>query len=47
MTAAELVEMYRRWAALAPYSINFNLARLEDEPKISALLEVAREMAAE
>ena len=47
MTAAELVEMYRRWAALGPYSINFNLARLEDEPKITALLEIAREMAAE
>lgn len=45
MSAKELVEMYRRWAALEPCSINFNLSRLEDEPKITALLEVAREMA--
>ncbi len=44
LSAAELQAMYRRLAACEPYLISFNLNRLEDEPKIRALLETAREM---
>ena len=47
MPSGELTAMYRRWAELEPYSINFQVDRLEDEPKISILLEVARELAQE
>ncbi len=44
-SAAELVEMYRRRASFEPTTITFSLSRAVDEPKIAALLEVARELA--
>ncbi|MDD4891890.1 MAG: uroporphyrinogen decarboxylase family protein [Phycisphaerae bacterium] len=44
-SAEELVAMYRRFAADQPRYIMFHLHRLEDEPKIAALLAVARDLA--
>ncbi len=44
-SAEELVQKYRHLADFAPTSITFALDRLVDEPKIVALLEVARELA--
>lgn len=44
LTATELQAMYRRMASFEPYLISFSMSRLEDEPKIRALLAVAREM---
>ncbi len=41
---AELCALYRRVAACEPETISFYIARLEDESKIRALLEVAREL---
>lgn len=37
--------MYRRRASFEPTTITFSLSRAVDEPKIAALLEVARELA--
>jgi len=45
-TAAELQQMYRRIASCEPVSISFYMKELADEPKIRALLDVARELAA-
>jgi hypothetical protein len=42
LSAAELQDLYRRMAACGPYSIMFQMTRLEDEAKIAALLETAR-----
>jgi hypothetical protein len=36
--------MYRRYATFEPARISFSLSRLEDLPKIEALLETAREL---
>jgi hypothetical protein len=44
LSAQELQAMYRRLATFEPYVISFHLQKLEDEPKIRALLEVAREL---
>ena len=44
-SAEELVEMYRHRASFQPVSITFSLCQLCEEPKIAALLEVARELA--
>ncbi len=44
MNTAELQKRYRHLADFEPYTILIQLNRLEDEPKIKALLEVAREM---
>ncbi len=41
----ELAAMYRRRAGFDPVFISFHLAALAEEPKIAALLEVARELA--
>jgi len=46
-TAEQLQEMYRYLASFEPTSISFHLWCLEEEPKIVALLQVARELAAE
>ncbi|MDP6112592.1 MAG: uroporphyrinogen decarboxylase family protein [Planctomycetota bacterium] len=46
-SAIQLQEMYRHIASFEPVSISFYLGSLEEEPKIAALLEVARELAAE
>lgn len=43
--AGELVEMYRHRATFEPTTITFSLARLAEEEKVAALLEVARELA--
>jgi len=42
---AELQTMYRRIAACGPVSISFYMKDVAEEPKIRALLEVARELA--
>ena len=44
---AGLVEKYRRIAACEPTVISFYMKERGDEPKIRALLEVARELAGE
>ena len=44
MSARDLQMRYRRLAEFEPYNILLQLNRLEDEPKIKALLEVAREL---
>jgi len=45
LSATDLQRLYRRIAACEPVSISFTLPRLADEPKIRALLDVARELA--
>jgi hypothetical protein len=45
LSAPELQALYRRYATFHPVRINFSLSRLEDLPKIEALLETARELA--
>ena len=42
---AELQAMYRRIAACEPVSISFYIKDVSEEPKIAAILEVARELA--
>jgi len=44
MSPKELQDHYRYLASFNPTSISFSLWRLADEPKVKALLEVAREM---
>ena len=44
MSADELVQLYQRLASCNPIVIQFSLDRLSDEPKIAALLEIARQM---
>ncbi len=44
-SATQLVEMYRHRATFRPISISFHLDSLANEPKIAALLAVARELA--
>ncbi|MDY7009588.1 MAG: uroporphyrinogen decarboxylase family protein [Planctomycetota bacterium] len=44
-STGELVRLYRRLAGFAPTHISFSLDRLEDEQKVAAVLEAAREMA--
>ena len=44
LSATELQDRYRHLASFQPSSIGFSLARLDQEPKIQSLLEVAREM---
>ena len=44
MSAGELRKLYRRLAEHEPYSIMFQMTRLQDEAKILALLEEAREL---
>lgn len=44
MSAEELEKMYRNLVRYESPGISFHMARLEDEPKIKCLLEVAREM---
>ena len=46
-TAAELQDYYRYLASFEPISITLHLWALEEEEKIAALLEVARELAGE
>ncbi len=43
-SAAQLQEMYRRTSACGPYNISFSMTYLREEPKIQALLEVARSL---
>jgi len=43
-SADDLMEMYRYRATFEPTVISFHLAHLAEEPKIAALLEVAREL---
>ncbi|OIN98327.1 hypothetical protein AUJ66_01130 [Candidatus Desantisbacteria bacterium CG1_02_38_46] len=43
-SAEELEAIYRKLAKFKPYNIAFSMSRLEDEPKIKHLLDVAREM---
>lgn len=45
--ARELQEMYRRIADCGPQRIHFSMSFLDEEPKIAALLEVARALAGE
>lgn len=45
LSASDLEDMYRRLASFKPRVISFSMERLENEPKIRRLLEVAREMA--
>jgi hypothetical protein len=45
-SAGELPALYRHIAGSEPVSISFTLARLCDEEKVRALLNVARELAA-
>lgn len=47
LSVADLQAMYRHLATFEPYVITFCLERLDDEPKIQSLLEVAREMKGE
>jgi hypothetical protein len=47
LNAKALQMRYRYLAGFTPYSIMFQLTRLQDEPKIKALLEVARELKGE
>ena len=44
-SADELTAMYRRRASFGPESISFGLSYLSEEPKVAALLDVARELA--
>jgi len=44
---SRLQTMYRYLASFSPISISFHLCQLEEEPKIAALLEVARKLAGE
>ena len=44
LSAPELEAMYRRYATFEPARISFSLSRLEDLPKIEALLATAREL---
>jgi len=44
LSAEELEAMYCKIAESKPYLISFSMSRLEDEPKIQHLLNVAREM---
>jgi hypothetical protein len=44
LTSQELERMYRRLAGCGPSSISFSLCSLDEEPKIKALLKVARDM---
>ena len=46
LDAKVLQRRYRDLAELEPYSIQFELTRLQNEPKTKALLEVARELCA-
>jgi len=45
LTCKELQAMYRRLASTEPFLISFSMDRLVDEPKVVALLQVARELA--
>jgi hypothetical protein len=45
LDAAALQARYRYLAGFQPYSIQFELTRLQDLPKVQALMEVARELA--
>ena len=45
LSGSELEDKYRHLASFKPRALSFSLARLEDEPKIRSLLELAREMA--
>jgi len=47
LPAKQLEEMYKEMAKFKPHSITFSMTRLEDEPKIKHLLEVARRMKGE
>lgn len=47
MSEEQLVDHYRRLASLEPDLIAFAMWRLEDEPKVRTLLEVARELKGE
>lgn len=44
-TPEQLQDMYRRYAACGPVHVRFVLNFLHQEPKIAALLDIAREMA--
>jgi len=44
-SAERLQQMYREYAACSPESIQFTMSRADQEEKIAALLEVARELA--
>jgi len=44
LSAEELEALYKKIARFKPYAISFSMDRLEDEPKIKHLLEVARRM---
>lgn len=46
-SAEKLQAMYRHWVTFEPTYIHFYLWSLQDEPKIAALLQVARELAGE
>ena len=43
LSAVELQRMYRHYSTYNPQVISFYLSRLEDVPKVKALLGVARE----
>jgi len=47
MSPNELVQYYKRLASLKPDLIGFSMWRVADEPKVRALLEVARELKGE
>ena len=44
LSTSDLQDLYRELASYHPTSISFPMTWLADEPKIRALLEVAREM---
>ena len=44
LSADKLVELYRYLASFEPVAVTFHLGRLCDEPKIAALLAIAREL---
>ncbi len=44
MSARELQDLYREYASCGPASISFSMSSLAEEPKMKALLEVAREL---
>ncbi len=45
LSKRQLEEMYRKMAGHRPYCINMSMERLEEEPKVKHLLEVARGLA--
>ena len=47
LSATELEKLYRKESSFGPRLITFGLAKLEDEPKIQRLLDVARELKGE